>query len=97
MPVPSSSEKSVTVSEYTGWPSSSTNRCRIGDLDQHEAGAQRAEVDQPARPPAGRSPPATTSGPRTNAATSAAEIPISVSSALRPLPNSIDRPNATSN
>ena len=26
-PVPRSSENSVTVSEYTGWPSSSTNRC----------------------------------------------------------------------
>ena len=32
-----------------------------------------------------------------NSSTSAAEIPMSVSSALRPLPKSIDRPNATSN
>ena len=67
-------------------------------LDQHEAGAERAEVDEPRQPsaPGGRRPrrPA---APTTNSTTSAAEMPISVSSALRPLPNSIDRPNATWN
>ena len=68
-------------------------------LDQHEAGAERAEVHEPAEPAARpRSPPRRpAAGRRRTATTSAAEMPISVSSALRPLPNSIDRPNATSN
>ena len=68
-------------------------------LDQHEAGAERAEIDAATRASrAARLPrrPAT-SGPMTNSTTSAAEMPISVISALRPLPNSIDRPNATWN
>ena len=70
-------------------------------LDQHEAGAERAEVREPRQPPRGRpqSTPAAAheSGPTTNRTTSAAEIAISVSSALRPLPNSIERPKAALN
>ena len=38
--------------------------------------------------------PAAMSGPTTKRTTSAAEIAISVSNALSPLPKSIDRPNA---
>ena len=60
-------------------------------LDQHEARAERAEIQQPREPPrARRRRRRSASGPRTNSTTSDAEMPISVSSALKPLPNSID-------
>ena len=51
-------------------------------------------VSQPAQPAPGRSPPIS-SGPMTNNTTSPAEMAISVINALRPLPNSMLRPNAT--
>ena len=66
------------------------------DLEQHEAGAERAEVDQPSSPSRRGTRPLTSSGPTMKSTTSSAEIAISVISALSPLPNNIDRPNATS-
>ena len=96
-PVPRRSEKSVTVRAKTGWPSSSTNRWSTATSMSMKPAPSAPKYPSHASHPAGRLPAATASGPRTKSTTSAPEMPISVSSALRPLPNSIERPKATSN
>src|SRR5262249_14300031 len=85
-PVPRRSENRVTVSEYTGWPSSSTKRCsRPTSRSMKPTPSAPKYASQGPQPRRGRSPP-TNSGPMMNSATRAAEIQKSVTRALKPSP-----------